>query len=225
MIEGILLINKPSSWTSFRLVSILRKRLNVRKIGHAGTLDPFATGVMVLLVGKNYTRLSDTFLNHDKEYVAQLRLGISTDTYDCDGEVIASSSEIPDLAALKEAIQQFQGSILQVPPMFSAKKIGGKKLCDLARKGITIERKAVSVNLEIDLLNYEYPFVDLRVKCSKGTYIRSLAHDLGLFLKCGAHLSRLQRTKSGPFLLEECIEREQLESLACDLRDFLKDVK
>ena len=183
--EGILLVNKPKGQTSFSLVAILRRVLNVKKIGHAGTLDPFATGVMVMLVGRNYTRLSDQFLLKDKEYVARLRLGIATDTFDCEGEIRSESDYIPSLQEIHAAIAYFQGEFEQIPPMFSAKKVNGKKLYELARKGIEIERTPVKIRATTELVSYNYPYLEFRVTCSSGTYIRSIGHDLGCMLKCG----------------------------------------
>lgn len=212
---GILLVNKPKGKTSFYLVSVLRRLLGVKTIGHAGTLDPFATGVMVLLVGKSCTRLSSHFLGQDKEYIATLRLGIRTDSYDCDGTILDTSPIIPTEAAVLEAVSAFQGSILQTPPMFSAKKVGGKKLYELARKGIEIEREAKEVTLQTTLLHYEYPYLSLRVACSKGTYIRSIAEEMGQKLQCGAHLSDLTRTRSGPFSLSDCIDSSLLTDPSC----------
>lgn len=211
--EGILLVDKPRGKTSFSLVAILRKTTGIQKIGHAGTLDPFATGVMIMLIGKPYTRLSDQFLGQDKEYEATLRLGVETDTFDSDGKVIAESDEIPSLSELEKGISQFQGTILQTPPMFSAKKIHGKKLYELARKGIEVERKAVEVKVSTELLSYTYPYARLRISCSKGTYIRSIAHDLGTLLGCYAHLEALTRLRSGPFLLKDCLNGSQLFDL------------
>lgn len=215
--SGILLIDKPINKTSFSLVAALRRLLKVKRIGHAGTLDPFATGVMVLLIGKQYTRLSDQLLCADKEYLAQVRLGIETDSYDCDGQIIQESSIIPSQAELQAALAFFQGEIEQTPPMFSAKKQKGKKLYELARKGITVERQAVKISLETQLIGYEYPFVNILVKCSKGTYIRSIAHDLGERLGCFAHLSALKRTRSGSFLIENCIDGAMLDMPNCDV--------
>lgn len=210
--HGILLVDKPVGKTSFGLVAQLRKLLQVKKIGHAGTLDPFATGVMVMLIGRDYTKLSDRFLTQDKEYIATLKLGEATDTYDCDGTVTFESQKIPTLEELKEAISGFQGEIEQTPPMYSAKKINGKKLYELARKGEEVERKPVSIKVEIELISYDYPLASIRVACSKGTYIRSLAHDIGSTLGCGAHLVQLRRTKSGPFHIEDCLCLEDKNS-------------
>lgn len=211
MNEGILLVNKPKGKTSFNLVSRLRFLSGISKIGHAGTLDPFATGVMVMLVGKKFTKMSDLFLTQDKEYEATLHLGIATDTFDLEGKILSESSLIPTLEEVVQALSYFQGEIWQTPPMFSAKKVEGKKLYELARKGITIERKPVLVKLKTELLSYDYPFLTLRVSCSKGTYIRSIADDLGKHLRTGAHLTKLVRTRSGPFLLQDCIEIFHME--------------
>lgn len=205
-IAGILLVDKPCGKSSFSLVSSLRRLLGVKKIGHAGTLDPFASGVMVMLVGRHYTRLSDRFLSADKEYRARIQLGVTTDTYDLDGIKIFESELVPSRDALEAVIERYQGEIEQIPPMFSAKKVNGQKLYELARKGKTIERKAVKVKVSTWLLKYEYPYVDIRVCCSKGTYVRSLAHDIGEALGCGAHLVSLQRTRSGSFHLADCLD-------------------
>ena len=222
MHEGILPICKPKSKTSFSLVTIMRRLTGVRTIGHAGTLDPFAEGVMLLLIGKRFTQLSNRFLNQDKEYLAIARLGITTDTYDIEGQVTAESTHIPSLAEIEAALLKFQGSILQTPPMFSAKKVDGKKLYELARKGITIERQAVPVTLHIELIDYDYPHLELKVQCSKGTYLRSLAHDLGNELNCGAHLSTLTRTRSGTFSLEDCCDGARLMDSGYDWVHYLK---
>lgn len=215
--QGILLIDKPQNKTSFSLVAALRRLLKVKKIGHAGTLDPFATGVMVLLIGKEYTRLSDKLLCADKEYLAQVKLGIETDSYDCTGQIISESSIIPSKAELETALAYFQGDIEQIPPMFSAKKQKGKKLYELARKGITVERQAVKITLETQLIDYTYPYVNILIKCSKGTYIRSIAQELGQRLGCYGHLSALKRTRSGSFLLENCIDGAILDMPNCDI--------
>jgi tRNA pseudouridine55 synthase len=210
--QGIIAVDKPSGITAFELVRILRKLLGVKKIGHAGTLDPFATGVMVMLVGKKFTKLSDKLLNEDKEYIGRIRLGVVTDTFDCDGKVLETSGIIPDEAQVKEALRSFQGEIQQLPPMFSAKKLNGKKLYELARKGETVERPPVTVNLSTECINYAYPYLDIKVKCSKGTYIRSLAHDLGKILGCGGYLAELTRTRSGSYTIDDCIDGAILQS-------------
>jgi len=204
--SGIVLLNKPKGKTSFSLVSALRRICNVQKVGHAGTLDPFATGVMILLVGKEFTRLSDRFLLQDKEYEATLKLGIRTDSYDCEGKILQESDYVPSLEEIEKVLSTFQGDLMQTPPMFCAKKIKGKKLYELARKGIEIERAPNPVTVKITFLSYEYPFLKIRVACSKGTYIRSLAEDMGSALTCGAHVSDLLRTRSGCFHLADCFD-------------------
>lgn len=210
-------MDKPKGMLSFRLVQILRRKLGVKKIGHAGTLDPFATGVMVMLVGQSFTRLSDTFLHHDKAYEACIKLGEATDTYDLEGQVTQASSIIPSQENLEAVLAKYQGEILQVPPMFSAKKVNGKKLYELAREGKEIERKSCKVHVKITLISYLYPFVKIFVECSKGTYIRSLAQDIGKDLGSFGHLVELTRTKSGPFTLEECVKGEALQEVTKEL--------
>lgn len=222
-LQGLLLVNKPQGKTSFSLIRTLRKLTGVQKIGHAGTLDPFATGVMVLLIGKNYTRLSDKFLLSDKEYVAGVYLGVSTDTYDCDGNIVASSKKVPSLEEIEKTLLHFQGEIDQIPPMFSAKKVRGKKLYELAREGKTIERAPAKVKVATTFLSYEYPRLKLRIVCSKGTYIRSIAHEIGTILGCGAHLSTLLRTRSGGFCLEECVDGKLLDEPGFDIMPFVKN--
>ncbi|MCF7806082.1 MAG: tRNA pseudouridine(55) synthase TruB [Simkaniaceae bacterium] len=219
--EGILLIDKPAAKTSFYLVYLVRKLTKIKKIGHCGTLDPFATGVMVMLIGKSFTRRSHEFLDMDKEYVARLRLGEATDTYDLDGQVLHSSNRIPSLEEVQNAITLFQGTIEQIPPMFSAKKINGKKLYELAREGKEIERAPSIVHLTTTLIEYHYPYLTLHVRCSKGTYIRSIAHDLGLHLGTYAHLVDLKRTKSGPFSIDQCISIDELLAPNIDYRNYL----
>lgn len=202
--HGLALLNKPIGKTSFYLISFLRKLTGERCIGHAGTLDPFATGVMILLIGKPYTRQSARFIEEDKEYTAKLKLGATTDTFDCEGVITSESSLIPTLFDIQETAKQFQGTITQLPPMYSAKKVNGQKLYELARLGKTVERATKKVNVELTILNYAYPYLDIHVKCSSGTYIRSIADDMGRILGCGAHLVELTRTRIGSFLLKDC---------------------
>lgn len=221
--NGILLVDKAAGSTSFYLVSLLRRLTGIEKIGHAGTLDPFATGVMVMLIGREYTRRSDEFLSSDKEYRATLQLGMATDTYDIEGQILSRSEKIPSLEEIQLALDTFRGEISQIPPMYSAKKVDGKKLYDLARKGITIERQPVKVRVEIQFIQYNYPLLEIVVACSKGTYIRSLAHDIGQFLGCGAHLFELSRTRSGPFRIEECIPQALIKNREFDLTPHLRN--
>jgi tRNA pseudouridine55 synthase len=221
--HGILLLDKPRDKTSFYLVGRLRRIFNEKKIGHAGTLDPFATGVMVMLIGKTYTRLSDSFLGEGKEYIAQAKLGISTDSYDCDGAIVSETPSIPTLEIVQTVLSHFQGEILQIPPMFSAKKIGGKKLYELARQGKTIERLPVKIHLQTSLISYNYPFLEFSVSCSKGTYIRSVAHEIGEMLGCGAHLTQLQRVRSGNFHLKDCLNLDYLSCPEFDISQLQRD--
>lgn len=221
--EGILLVNKPQGRTSFSLIRTLRKLTGIQKIGHAGTLDPFATGVMVILLGRDSTRLSDKLLLEDKEYVAEVSLGVSTDSYDCDGKITASSKKKPSLASIEKIVAHFQGEIEQIPPMYSAKKIAGKRLYELARQGVVVERKPLKVHVNTELLSYEYPTLHLQIACSKGTYIRSIAHEIGEMLGCCAHLSKLRRIRSGQFTLNNCIEGSLLDDPSFDISPYLID--
>ncbi len=218
MSSGILLIDKPTGKTSFFLVKVLRNITGIQKIGHAGTLDPLATGVMVMLVGKGATTLSNQLIGHDKIYEMTILLGKQTTTLDIDGEVINESSIVPTLEEISEKIQLFQGSTTQIPPMFSAKKIGGVKLYDLARKGVEIERQPINVWMKIDIIEYKYPNLKLCVHCTSGTYMRSLSDDLGKILGCYGTISQLRRVKSGPFEIKDCIKLEELEKNNIHLR-------
>lgn len=221
--EGILPIIKQAGKSSFSLVHELRKLTGIKKIGHAGTLDPFATGVMVMLIGRDYTKLSDNFLKSDKAYDATIFLGSTTDSYDCTGEITSQSDKIPSLEEVEAALSTFQGETFQTPPMYSAKKVGGKKLYELARKGISLELKSVPVRMHLILQEYAYPYLKVRVACSKGTYIRSLAFDMGNMLGCGAHLSALCRIQSGQFHLRDCFS-EDLKGIAKEeILPFLKN--
>lgn len=208
--EGILLVDKEKGRTAFYLVKILRKISGIQKIGHAGILDPFATGVMVMLIGRPYTKISDRFLNDNKKYIATIKLGEATDTFDCDGQITQTNDRIPTLNEIESVVSEFQGTIDQIPPMFSAKKIDGQKLYLLARKGIEIERKPVKVTLETKILGYSYPELKIQVACSKGTYIRSIANEIGEKLGSLGHLIALQRTQSGAYQLKDCIDAKSL---------------
>jgi tRNA pseudouridine55 synthase len=211
--DGILLVDKPSGKSSFLIVSIVRRRTRQPKVGHSGTLDPFATGLLVLLLGRQWTRLAGTFLNDDKEYEASIFLGAATDTYDRTGVVTARSSIVPSLSDIERVVSEFQGECLQTPPMFSAKKVDGKRLYDLARKGICVERQPKIVRLVTTVCSYQYPYLSIHVACSKGTYIRSLAHDIGEKLGCLAHVIELRRTRSGPFSVDEAITLSELDEM------------
>ena len=218
--KGILPVNKSIGKTSFSLVRQLRLITKEQKIGHAGTLDPFAKGVMIMLIGKNYTRLSSNFINQDKEYEGRLCLGATTNTYDREGSLEKVSSNVPSLETVQAVISQYQGEILQTPPMFSAKKIQGKKLYNLARKGLEVPRKPFTTFIQTTLLSYNYPYIDLHITCRKGTYIRSLAHDIGKDLGIGAYLFSLIRLRCGDFHLQDCIDQEKLSP--SDITPYLR---
>ncbi|MBM3191785.1 MAG: tRNA pseudouridine(55) synthase TruB [Chlamydiae bacterium] len=219
--EGLLLIDKPPGKTSFYLVQRLRHLTGIDKIGHAGTLDPFATGVMLLLVGKSFTRLSEKFMQSDKQYLATLQLGAVSTTYDCDGIITPYNPYVPSAEEIYRVLQGFQGEVLQTPPMYSAKKIKGKKLYELARRGIEIAREPQKVHLQTLLVEYHYPYLTLDVSCSKGTYIRSLAEDFGKALGTGAYLEQLVRLRCGEFYLEDCLSYDLLNSPEFDYTKHL----
>lgn len=217
-------VNKPLGHTSHDVVAAVRRMLRERgmkhvKVGHAGTLDPLATGVLVVCVGAA-TRLSEYVMGHDKTYRAKIRLGVETSTYDAEGEVVstADASEVTD-AQISSALKRFTGNIEQIPPMYSAIKQGGKKLYDLARAGQVVERAAREVRIEsITLRGVERSraaeaIVDCDVRCSAGTYIRSIAHDLGEALGVGGSLVGLVRTASGAFRVEDAVTLEQLREI------------
>jgi len=209
--SGLLLVNKSKNKTSFSIVSLLRKITKIKKIGHAGTLDPFATGLMVMLIGKEYTKKSSFFINHDKTYFGKIHLGYTTKSYDPQEELEFCSDRIPTDLEVKNIIDRFQGRIMQIPPMYSAKKINGQKLYVLARKNITIKREPIQVEVQTKLLSYSYPYIELEITCSKGTYIRAIANDLGKMLGCGAYLHTLIRERCGEFYLKDAIDQNTLD--------------
>ncbi|MEA3488927.1 MAG: tRNA pseudouridine(55) synthase TruB [Candidatus Omnitrophota bacterium] len=207
---GILVVNKEKGMTSHDVVQLVRRRFVIKKVGHAGTLDPNATGVLVLLLGKA-TKLSGRFLNEDKEYMATMKLGDRTDSGDSDGKMVISREISSSEDEIKEAVSGFVGEISQVPPMVSAKRVNGKRLYKLARKGVEVKREPNKIVISgIEITNIDMPFVRFRVVCSKGTYVRQLADDIGEKLGCGAHLTDLQRIRSGSFTLKEAVSYSSL---------------
>lgn len=211
--EGILLIDKPMGKTSFFLVRVLRRLTKVQKIGHTGTLDPMATGLMVLLVGKKYTRMAMGLTKCDKEYTATIHLGVTTTTLDTEGQTLSTSSLIPLDHEVQKALDAFQGEIEQTPPMFSALKKNGKKLYELARQGLEVAREARKITLSTTLISYSYPYIKIHVRCTSGTYIRQLASDIGDLLNTGAHLCELRRTRVGQYSIDDSHTLDQLENL------------
>jgi tRNA pseudouridine55 synthase len=209
-ISGVLVVDKPVGLTSHDVVQIVRKGTNIRRAGHTGTLDPRASGVLVILIGPA-VRLSEYVSASDKRYQAVVRLGTSTDTYDADGRVTSSLPVTVTEEQFEEALKQFIGEIEQVPPPYSAVKVKGKKAYEMAREGEEVDlqpRKIQVYNLE--LLEWAPPEAVIDVYCSSGTYVRSLAHDLGEALGCGAHLVGLRRTKSGRFTLRDAVPLRKL---------------
>lgn len=214
--HGMLVIDKPAGWTSHDVVARIRSWLGERHIGHAGTLDPAATGVLPLAVG-DATKVLEFLQEASKTYVAEITLGVETDTYDGDGRVIRVAPVTVERDAIQEALADFRGTIQQTPPMHSAVKIEGKRLYELARSGQTRELPARQVTIyELSVLSWESPVLRLCVDCSKGTYIRSLAHDLGVRLGTGAYLSDLVRLRTGPFTLCDAWTIRELSAIDRD---------
>jgi tRNA pseudouridine55 synthase len=213
--NGLLLVDKPCGITSFEVVRKVRRWCGTRQVGHCGTLDPAASGVLPVAVG-SVTRLVEYLLVGDKEYLATLRLGVVTDTQDADGQVLVTHSWAGiDRGVLESAAAPFRGAISQTPPMYSALKRDGVPLYRLARQGQEVERTPRAVQIDtLELLEVAPPLVTLRIVCSKGTYIRTLCHDLGQQLGCGAHLAALRRTRCGSFGIGACFTIAHLEQLA-----------
>ena len=221
MPDGILNLDKPKGPTSHDVIDRIRKLTGIRRVGHAGTLDPMATGVLLVCIGKA-TRVSEYLMAGQKVYRARVRLGITTDTYDAEGQVVASASVAPvdfSRAEVEAALARFRGTIEQVPPMYSALKRQGKSLHKLARQGVEVEREPRQVEiLRLELTEWEPPECTLEVTCSPGTYVRALAHDLGQALSCGAHLTGLTRLASGGFRLEDAVALDAFAQTAAQGR-------
>lgn len=211
--DGILNVNKPLGMTSFDVVSIIKRLTREKRVGHAGTLDPMASGVLPVCLGRG-TRVVEFLMDAHKVYRAQIELGVATDTYDAAGKV--TSRQDPSgigRARLETALGSFRGRIQQIPPMYSALKHQGQRLYQLARAGVTVSRKSrVAVVYRLELIDFEPPLVTIEVECGKGTYIRSLAHDLGEMLGCGAHLKGLVRLGYGPFAISDAVSLERIEA-------------
>lgn len=213
MISGIINVYKEKGYTSFDVVAKLRGILKTKKIGHTGTLDPDAEGVLPVCLGKA-TKVCDLLTDKDKEYEAVMLLGTVTDTQDISGAVLAQKEVHVTEKEVRNAIMSFIGEYMQVPPMYSALKVNGQKLCDLARAGVTVERAARPVKiLDINILSVELPRVRMRVACSKGTYIRTLCQDIGEKLGCGACMESLLRTRVAQFRVEDALRLDEIEAL------------
>jgi tRNA pseudouridine55 synthase len=213
--EGILLVDKPSGITSHDIVDRLRRKLKMKKIGHAGTLDPLATGLMIMLIGKA-TKVSQFLISLDKAYEGTFKLGVETDSQDSDGEVVETKDLPENLSEemIGDAMKEFLGDQYQIPPMFSAKKINGVPLYKMARKGKTVERepRVIRIN-ELSLQGWDSPEGRFFMDCSKGTYVRTVFHDLGQKLDCGGHLTSLRRTKINDFSIEGVPTLEEIETM------------
>lgn len=204
--------------TSHRIISSIRKLYNTSRVGHTGTLDPMATGVLPVLLGRA-AKASDYLMNHDKEYICEMKLGITTDTEDITGEILSHSDDIPTEAEVLSACGEFVGSISQIPPMYSAVKIDGRKLVDIAREGGEVERKPRNVEIySLGVKKVSEDVYSMRVACSKGTYIRTLCSDIGKKLGCGATMQSLIRTRTGKFTLDDCVTIEQLDNMTQEER-------
>lgn len=225
--SGVLLVNKPKDWTSHDVVAFIRSRFNVPKCGHCGTLDPAASGLLVVVLGK-FTKLSQKFSGEDKVYEGTILLGTETDSQDMDGNIIRQNdwSQITE-QQLREAFASFVGDIEQIPPMVSAVKKDGARLYELARKGQEVEREPKQISIySIDISRIALPYADFTVECSKGTYIRTLCADVGAKLGCGAALYRLNRLRSGEFSLDDAVDIETIRQWTQDdldrqVTDFL----
>lgn len=209
--DGIIVVDKPSGMTSHDVVARVRRRLNMKRVGHAGTLDPLATGVLIILVG-NSTKLFDKFVAFDKAYLATMQLGLKTRSADIQGEVL---QEKPFAGITQQTVEEvflrFTGDIEQIPPMVSAVKHKGERLYKIARQGVTVERAPRKIRVEVlKVLDFEAPFVKFQLDCSKGTYVRQVADDAGDALGCGACITEIRRTKVGPFRIDEAVKLEEL---------------
>lgn len=220
---GVLLVDKPAGITSHDVVDRVRRKLRMKRVGHAGTLDPAATGLMIVLVGKA-TKLSQYLMGLDKVYEGIARFGVITDTQDAEGDVV-EERPVPafEPETLKAALESFEGDQYQTPPMYSAKKVNGVPLYKLARKGKEVEREARVIRVKsFEFDSYEAPDLEFTVACTKGTYVRTLVHDLGEKLGCGAHLKELRRTEIGDFEIEDSVELAEFEEMeAGEIRRWL----
>lgn len=222
-LDGALLVDKPAGCTSHDVVDRIRRKFGIKKVGHCGTLDPNATGLLIIVLGRG-TKLSEKLMSDDKVYEGDIKFGVTTDSYDADGEVTATAPVPPlTLDQLNEAASAFVGDLQQIPPMVSAKKQGGVALYKLARKGIEVVREPRLVHIfNYRFTAYAEPLAKFRVACTKGTYVRSLAHELGIKLGCGAHLATLRRVTSGKWDVADALTLDAI--LALQLGELEKRV-
>ncbi len=221
--NGIIIVDKPQNYTSFDVIAVLRKKFNQKKLGHMGTLDPMATGVLPILLGDT-AKFQIFTQDNDKEYIAKMEFGLTTDTLDSTGKILNKTECHIKIKKFNEVLKNFVGEIEQVPPMFSAIKKNGKKLCDLARKGIEIEREKRKINIiSIKILDFneQKQTATIKVKCSCGTYIRSLCNDIGISLGCGAVMIELRRTESNGFNEKNSLTIAKLKNL--EVNELIKD--
>ncbi|SHH18559.1 tRNA pseudouridine(55) synthase TruB [Clostridium grantii] len=224
--NGVIIVDKPVGISSFDVIRRIKKATNIKKIGHTGTLDPLASGVLPICIGKA-TKLSNYLMSEKKTYRAELKLGVVTDTYDREGKILSENTIELSKEKVTEAIMSFVGEIKQIPPMYSALKINGKRLYELARQGIEVEREKRDITIyNIDIINMDLPYIIFDVQCSKGTYIRSLCYDIGEKLNVGGCMWNLRRISSGHFNIEESIEldkitKENFSEYTCSIEEIL----
>lgn len=222
-LSGVILVNKHRGVTSHDIVFKIRRLYGTKKVGHTGTLDPLATGVLPVLVGRS-AKAAEYLLSENKKYIATIKLGITTDTEDITGNILSKCDTLPTKNEFFDACKRFEGEIVQIPPMYSALKVNGKKLVDLARQGIEVERQARKItiySITPEAINEADGIYKIEVHCSKGTYIRTLCADIGAFLGCGATMTELERTESGDFKLENAYTIDELEKMTPEQRKGL----
>ena len=223
--DGILVVNKAKGMTSHDVVDLMRRRFRLKKVGHAGTLDPIATGVLVMLIG-SHTKLSSQFMSEEKEYEGSLILGASSDTLDAWGKITSSGKAVNFTEEeIMSVFDRFLGEIEQTPPIYSAVKLNGQKLYELARKGVSVKPAPRKITIKnMDVLKIGLPEVSFKLTCSKGTYVRALCADIGEALGCGAYMTQLNRTRSGQFTIDGAITIENLRNMRiADLQKLIKN--
>ncbi|MDD5732023.1 MAG: tRNA pseudouridine(55) synthase TruB [Patescibacteria group bacterium] len=224
MKEGFILIDKPKGITSFGVVACLRKITGIKKIGHCGTLDPLASGLLICAIGRSATKRIDSFIKQDKTYLAEIELGKISDTYDAEGKIKKTKfKNKPTRKDVKKVLEMFMGEINQVPPIYSAKKVDGVRAYQLARKGKKVKLKENKIKIyKIKIVSYKFPFLKIKVNCGSGTYIRSLTHDIGKKLKTGGLLVGLIRESIGKYSLKKSLELEKLNLEKIEKHIFAK---